>query len=142
MGRRSLPGQLQPKVIVAFLLERGFVFDGSRGDHKLYRKPGSGHVSLPDKPMSTRRGSYVFQNFLVATSTTREEFAAWFKDRQAAQARKTRRSNGMASSRPHSIRPPRTREVKWAAWYLALAERGTGRFRLSTFLWAARPSSR
>ena len=81
MGRRDLPGQLQPKVIVAFLLERGFAFDGSRGDHKLYRKPGWGHVSVPDKAISTRQGSYVFQNILTATGSSREEFAAWLKDR-------------------------------------------------------------
>ena len=81
MGRRDLPGQLQPKVLIAFLLERGFTFEKSEGDHKLYRKPGWGRVSVPDKPISTRRGGYLFRNILDATGTTRQDFTTWLKER-------------------------------------------------------------
>jgi hypothetical protein len=67
--------------LIAFVESRGFSFDKSEGDHKLYRKPGWGHVSIPDKMISTRRGSYVFNNILAATGSTRGEFAGWLAGR-------------------------------------------------------------
>jgi predicted RNA binding protein YcfA (HicA-like mRNA interferase family) len=81
MGKRDLPGQLKAKILVDFVTERGFVLDDSEGDHKLFKKPGYARVSIPDKLISTRRSSYVFQNILDATRTTRKEFAEWLNAR-------------------------------------------------------------
>lgn len=81
MGERGLPGQLKAKVLKDFVTEKGFVPDGSEGDHKLYKKAGHPRVSIPDKLISTRRGSYVFRNILDATNTTRKQFVAWFQGR-------------------------------------------------------------
>lgn len=81
MGKRDLPGELDPRVLVDFAESRGFTFDKSEGDHMLYRKPGWGHVSIPNKRIPTRRNCITFKNILTACGATRKEFAEWLRAR-------------------------------------------------------------
>jgi predicted RNA binding protein YcfA (HicA-like mRNA interferase family) len=79
MGKQDLPGELNPGILVDFAKSRGFTLDKSEGSHMLYRKPGWGHVSIPNKPIPTRRNSWTFKNILTACGATRKEFTEWLR---------------------------------------------------------------
>lgn len=81
MGKRDLPGELESAIIVAFVTERGFVYEKTEGSHMIYRRPGYPHISIPKRGVATRQPCYVLNSVLKNTGTKRSQFVKWYRNR-------------------------------------------------------------
>jgi predicted RNA binding protein YcfA (HicA-like mRNA interferase family) len=77
--KRDLPGELDSKIIVAFLKEHGWTLKNTTGSHCQFSKAGHDTVTVPHpRVLATRRKADVFKSILRQARMTRDDFAAWY----------------------------------------------------------------